>query len=109
MTLMKETGLFLRALFLCVFLFGVASCAGSPPLVEQAKAVEAEKYARTNYALKYAPKTYRAGKRYLKQAHAFYEKRVYAKAKQSYEFARQYFEKAETKARITQVKKGGEF
>lgn len=109
MILRKETGLFIRALFLCVFLSSLAGCAGTRPLIEQAKAVEAEKYARTNYALKYAPKTYQAGKRYLKQAHAFYEKRVYAKAKQSYDIARQYFEKAETKARITQVKKGGEF
>ncbi len=100
-----------RTLFLCsilLFSFSVG-CAGSPPLVEQAKAVEAQRHAKVNYASKYASKSYRKGSVYLKKAHEFYEKRVYEKAKRAYDLARRYFEKSETKARITQVKKGGEF
>ena len=109
MCVLKKARVLLGALFLFVFTLNIIGCAGRPPIVEQAKAVEAEKYARTNYALKHAPKLYRAGKRYLKTAHVFFEKRLYPKAKQAYDIARQYFEKSETKARVIQVKKGGDF
>lgn len=98
--------LFLYALLSLLFL---VACAGRPPLIEQAKAVEAQKHAKINYATKYASDSYRKGSVYLKKAHEFYEKRVYAKAKQAYDLARRYFEKSETKARVTQIKKGGEF
>ena len=99
-----------RALFLCLTVsFLLSSCAGRPPLVEQAKAVEAQKFAKKSYALKYAAPLYRRGLLYLKDAHKKFERRVYEKARKSYNIARQYFEKSETKARITQIKKGGEF
>ncbi len=100
-----------KALFLCVWTMSLVftGCAGSPPLIEQAKAIEAQKYAKKNYAAKYAGAYYRKGTIYLKKAHKFYENRVYSKAKQAYYTARIYFEKSETKARISQIKKGGEF
>lgn len=99
-----------KALFLFLFTTFIASgCAGRPPLVEQAKAVEAQKYAAKSYAPKYASNFYRKGKLYLKRAHLYFEKRIYAKAKLSYDVARRYFEKSETRARITQIKKGGDF
>lgn len=87
----------------------IAACAGRPPLIEQATAVEAEKYAQKNHALKYAPTYFRKGSVYLKRAHQYFEKRLYEKAKESYLYARRYFEKAETKSRLTQIKKGGTF
>jgi|GEM_PF-2972066 len=100
----------LKALFLCLTLsFLLGACAGRPPLVEQAKAVEAQKFAKQSYALKYAAPLYRRGLLYLKDAHKKFEKRVYEKSRKSYDIARRYFEKSETKARITQIKKGGEF
>jgi len=77
MYVLKKVRVLLGALFLFVFTFNIVGCAGSPPLIEQAKAVEAEKYARTNYALKHAPKLYRAGKRYLKTAYFFSALRVF--------------------------------
>lgn len=100
-----------KTLFLCglMILLLLAGCAGSPPLMEQAKAVEAQKYARRNYAKKYASAYYRKGSVYLKKAHEFYENRMYSRAKQAYDTARLYFEKSETKARISQIKKGGDF
>lgn len=101
-----------RALFLCALVLSftlVAGCAGKPPLMEQAQAVEAQRHAKMNYAAKYASNYYRKGSVYLKKAHEFYENRVYEKAKRAYTLARLYFEKSETKARITQIKKGGEF
>jgi hypothetical protein len=109
MTSSNDKGL-LKALFLYLSLsFLLSSCAGMPPLVEQAKAVEAQKFAKKNYALKYAAPLYRRGVLYLKDGHKKFEKRVYEKARKSYDIARRYFEKSETKARITQIKKGGEF
>lgn len=105
----NDKGLF-KALFLCpMLLFVLSACAGRPPLVEQAKAVEAQKFAKNNYALKYAAPLYRKGLLYLKDAHKKFEKRVYEKARKSYDIARRYFEKSETRARLTQIKKGGEF
>jgi len=100
-----------KALFLflaTLFLF-VVGCAGAPPLVEQAKAVEAQKYAKQNYAAKYASSYYIKGAAYLKKAHEYFEKRVYEKAKDAYIISMRYFEKSETKARISQIKQGGEF
>lgn len=91
------------------FILFIVSCAGSPPLVEQSIAVEAERYAKNNNALKYAPKTYRRGSEYLRLAHDFFEKRVYPKAKTAYIYARKYFERAEVKSRVDQVKSGGGF
>lgn len=109
MTYVKDKGL-LKALFLCLtLLLMLSSCAGRPPLVEQAKAVEAQKYAKKSYAAKYASPLYRKGLVYLKDAHKKFERRVYEKARKSYDIARRYFEKSETKARIIQIKKGGEF
>lgn len=105
----RKRGL-LRALFLCLFCASLLSaCAGTPPLVEQAKAIEAQKHAKKSYAAKYASPLYRNGLRYLKDAHRKFERRVYEKARKSYSLARRYFEKSETKARIMQIKKGGEF
>ncbi|MGH1467752.1 MAG: hypothetical protein ACRBBP_02595 [Bdellovibrionales bacterium] len=100
-----------KSLFLYVILISLVftGCAGSPPLIEQAKAVEAQKYAKKNYAAKYAGAYYRKGTIYLKKAHEYYENRVYSKAKQAYYTARIYFEKSETKARVSQIKKGGAF
>ena len=99
-----------RALFLYLITSALlVSCAGAPPLVEQAMAVEAQKYAKKSYAAKYASPFYRKGLRYLKLAHSQFEKRVYKRALKSYTTARRYFEKSETRARIMQIKKGGEF
>ncbi len=100
-----------KALFLYLFLISVflTACAGRPPLIEQAKAVEAEKYAKKNYAAKYSRADYHKGSAYLKKAHEYYKKRVYSKAKQAYYTARLYFEKSEIRARVFQIKKGGEF
>ncbi len=100
-----------KTFVLCFFLISVflTACAGRPPLIEQAKAVEALKYAKKNYAAKYAKAYYHKGNDYLKKAHQYYENRVYSKAKQAYDRARLYFEKSEIKARIFQIKRGGEF
>ena len=100
-----------QALFLFVALLFVftTGCAGTPPLVEQARAVEAGKYAKKNYAAKYASSYYIKGTTYLKKAHEYFENRVYEKAKKAYVMSMRYFEKSETKARISQIKKGGEF
>jgi len=109
MVFFKNKGLF-KALFLCLMLLSVlGACAGRPPLVEQATALEAQKYAKKNYAAKYASSLYRKGLSYLRDGHKKFERRVYEKARKSYDIARRYFEKSETKARITQIKKGGEF
>jgi len=109
MVFVKNKGLF-RALFLYLMLLCMlGACAGSPPLVEQATALEAQKYAKKNYAAKYASSLYRRGLLYLKDGHKKFERRVYEKARKSYGIARRYFEKSETKARVTQIKKGGEF
>lgn len=100
-----------KALFLFVagcFLFTIG-CAGTPPLVEQARAIEAGRYAKKNYAAKYASSYYIKGAAYLKKAHEYFENRVYEKAKNAYIVSMRYFEKSETKARISQIKKGGEF
>jgi len=105
----KDKGLF-KALFLYPMLLTLlGACAGRPPLVEQATALEAQKYAQKNYATKYASSLYRKGLLYLKDGHKKFERRVYVKARKSYDIARRYFEKSETKARVTQIKKGGEF
>jgi hypothetical protein len=87
----------------------LASCAGTPPKFERATAVAAQKYAKRNYARKHAPKLYQQGSIYLKKAHELFENRVYKEAGAAYGKARLYFEKAETKARIVQMKQGGMF
>lgn len=97
-----------KALFFMALVLNVG-CVGAPPKIDQAKAVEAQKYAKRNYAMKYAASYYRKGSLYLKKAHEYYEDRLYTKAQKAYEMARIYFEKSETKARISQIKQGGDF
>lgn len=110
--MLKSKIQFKKGLFKALFLFQVVTlvgCAGTPPLVEQARAIEAGKYAKQNYAAKYASSFYIKGSAYLKKAHEYFENRVYEKAKNAYIVSMRYFEKAENKARISQIKKGGEF
>lgn len=101
----KKKGLLAPFLVLCLVL---TSCAGSPPLKEQAKAHIAKKYAKDNGALKNSPQSYRKGLRLLKYADDLYEKRVYKKSVKAYVYSRKYFEKAELESRLINIKKGAD-
>lgn len=101
-----KKGLIAPFLVLC---FILASCAGSPPLKEQAKAHIAKKYAKENGALKNSPKNYRKALSLLKYADDLFEDRVYKKSKKIYVYSRKYFEKAELRSRLINIKKGADF
>lgn len=67
------------------------------------------KYARENGAQKHSPKNYRQALSLLRKADIFYERREYKKAQKNYYYAMRYFEKAEVRARLMNLKTGGGF
>lgn len=98
----------LKGRYLAPFLFLVllSSCAGTRPLIEQSRAHSAMAYAKENGALKSSPKNYRKGLSLLQKADALFEERRYNDAKEKYYYAMKYFEKAEVRARLSNIKNG---
>jgi len=92
-----------------LFLFLLSSCAGTRPLVEQSRAHIAKKYAKENGALNHSPKNFHKGMSLLKKADTLFEERRYKEAQKSYYYAMKYFEKAELRSRVQNVKIGGGF
>lgn len=90
-----------------LFLLLLISCAGTRPLIEQSRAHSAMSFAKENGALKHSPKNFRKGLSLLQKADVLFEERRYKDAKEKYYYSMKYFEKAETRARLSNAKNGG--
>lgn len=96
----------MKALFFCVLIIMLASCAGTPPKDEYVLTLTALENAKKAQADKLESKLSFQAQKLYEKALNFYEERNYDKAREFFMKSRFLAEKAELRARIKKYKSG---
>src|SRR4051812_37264516 len=91
---------------LVLILFGLAGCAGTPPIDDYNLAYTSIESAKATQASRFAPGLYNQAEDYYRQALIDYEDGSYSSAKNNFVLCRQFAEKAENFSVLKKAESG---